>query len=328
MPNEHNSPKRYDYLDKLETGEKIGQELLDAIEAKNSELAEILETSNLLRDTIKVKPSAKFTRSSQVRIFYRVVEPRTKKISTLDTIKNFFSNLTVQKPLKLSPVLTSILVIILSFSVMVGGVQASDAAGPGDLLYPVDLALEDAQLFFAHSEENRLKLRAGFAQERLEEAQEAYEEEDQENAELALANFESQMLEISGLQVTQGDIPEEILLILAESDKTNTEVLANLLDQVPESAHDAILHAIEVSSSVLNEGTPPGQEDKDTPPGLDDESIPPGQEDKDTPPGQEDKDTPPGQEDKDTPPGLEDKDTPPGLEDKDTPPGLEDKDKG
>ncbi|MCB2179851.1 hypothetical protein KQH54_01870 [bacterium] len=324
MENEQKSPKRYDYLDRLENGEKISQELLDNLKAKNTELHEMLEISNLLRDSKKTKPSAKFARESKVRLFYRAIEPHTQKLSLLESISQYIANFSIPKPLKLSPVYGIIFAIIVSFSLMVGGVQAADNAGPGSFLYPVDLAMEDIQLFLTRSAEHRMNLQIGFAQERLQEAEEAYEQDDTLNAEVALANFETQVVALDQLfDESQSDLPENIQEILELSEKNNTAVLVNLLDQVPESAQDAILHAIEVSSGI--------KKNSPNPSGLEDKATPPGQEDKKTPPGQEDKTTPPGLEDKETPPGLEDKDkdkeTPPGLEDKDTPPGLEDKDK-
>ena len=69
-------------------------------------------------------------------------------------------------------------------------VYASDGAGPGDLLYGVDRAVEDVRLEVASDYEQMAELLLDFAEERLEEAEEALEEGSTEEAEEALAAFD------------------------------------------------------------------------------------------------------------------------------------------
>jgi hypothetical protein len=58
-----------------------------------------------------------------------------------------------------------------------GTVAASDSARPGDLLFPIDRAAEEARIAFAANAEAKAELRARFAEERVKEFEEIVEEE-------------------------------------------------------------------------------------------------------------------------------------------------------
>lgn len=317
MENENRLAKQIEYLDLLlETGKQIDQATLEKIRSEEPELYEILLQSNQLRNPKLVKPNPLYVTSSKTRIFHQVYVKEKERAPILGKITGIFSLPRVPK-LSFSPALTIILVLVMCFSLFVGGAQAADKTRPGDFLYPVDQALESAQLMVTINNQARLQLLLSFADERLEEADEGFAADDLSSAELALEGYEREMNSINSLlEDEQIEFSDELLVQVEETQRNNTIVLTNLLEKVPESAQEAIQHAIEVSGKPLktqpagateSTKTPPGLEDKDTPPGLDD-NVPPGQEDKEDKPEK-------------TPPGLEDKD-----KEKKTPPGLENKD--
>lgn len=69
--------------------------------------------------------------------------------------------------------------ILLLIALLGGGatVFASDAAKPGDLLFPVERSIEDLQIKLARSDESRTALTKKFANERLQELKEIVNEE-------------------------------------------------------------------------------------------------------------------------------------------------------
>ena len=92
------------------------------------------------------------------------------KIENVINQKHSFQPFTFFR-LKPKLVFASFMIIaIIGVSTAVAG--ASNDAGPGDLLYPIDIALERVQLALSR-EENKDNLRLKFAEERLKEAQRA-----------------------------------------------------------------------------------------------------------------------------------------------------------
>lgn len=112
-----------------------------------------------LEETAKANPLTK----TEKNILWAKIESSVNKINTFEPL--IFLNL--------NPKFIFALLVILT---VIGGsvvtVGASDDAGPGDILYPIDIAIERVQLALS-KEENKDSLCLKFAQERLKEAQRA-----------------------------------------------------------------------------------------------------------------------------------------------------------
>ncbi len=80
----------------------------------------------------------------------------------------------------------------------VGTVYASNAALPGDVLYPVKIASEDIQLFFS-DEEGDVGLLLDFMDERLQEIEIMKEDNNLEGIDLALESYQNQMEQMTNL---------------------------------------------------------------------------------------------------------------------------------
>lgn len=259
MKNYGNKANQFDFFDELETGEPISQEVLDSIEADNPELFEVLQKSNLLRNSKKVEPDPYFSRVSQIHVYYQLIESKRPKFTPIENLKNFISNIVPQSPPKLAlkPVMTVFLALVLSFSFFVGGVQAADNSRPGHFLYPVDLALENVQLFLTTNEDSRIRLQMSFAEERLAEAAVEFEKEQYENAEAALAGYEQvQRSILAQLSNDEGTITEEVITSTVTTSQQHSTYLTGLLDSVPESSQKAVLQAIQVTTQVSGEERP------------------------------------------------------------------------
>ena len=87
------------------------------------------------------------------------------------------------------------------FIFSMGGLVASaDAASPGDLLFGLDTAIEDARLSFANDEEKEVELHIEFATERLEELKSKIEGEgDQQDIEAAQLEFKEALAALEAL---------------------------------------------------------------------------------------------------------------------------------
>ncbi len=83
----------------------------------------------------------------------------------------------------------AIVALVLAMLATGGVVYASDGAAPGDALYGVDLAVEQARLGLTANPGRAVQLQLGFANERLEEAEELIGEGDMEHLGEALGGY-------------------------------------------------------------------------------------------------------------------------------------------
>jgi hypothetical protein len=121
-------------------------------------------------------------------------------VTNLAALRSIFQirNTFAQRRAWMIPALITIMVVaVLS---MTGLVASADAAGPGDLLFGLDTAIEDIRLSFVNDEAEEAELRLGFATERLEELKVEIEGEgDQQDIERALLQFEAALAAIEAL---------------------------------------------------------------------------------------------------------------------------------
>jgi hypothetical protein len=95
-----------------------------------------------------------------------------------------------------------------------GVIYAADSAVPGELLYGIDRAVEQARLSLARDAEARMELWLSFAQERLEEALDLEQRGDQHNLPAARAGYEEA---ISSATQEVGAEPHPVAAWLAEA---------------------------------------------------------------------------------------------------------------
>lgn len=126
----------------------------------------------------------------------------------------------------------------------------SDALPVDGPLYQAKLATETARLNAANDPLEKAGLYTAQASERLAEVEALSAENDHgyttelvDQYEAAIENAEAQIEEAQVL----GHDATAALTDVEQTTARHTEVLTALLDQVPEQAHDAILHAREVS---------------------------------------------------------------------------------
>jgi len=267
MKNKNLENVLHECIEQIRRGELNAIESLAYFQEHNETLYRLLETALALEAVTLAPPRKEYKQASKNRIFYELMEefePERSLPINIPTPRG-----TVRRPLGLQPIFTIVLVLILSFGVLVGGAQASDASSPGDFLYPVDLLIEDLRLAFALTDEARIKLRLEFAEERIGEANMQFELGHFDEGNLALSAYSLQMEEIANL-LNQSTVSEsdELKNLAAQENANNTDVLNELLDRekFPDQAKDAIEHAIDVSDHTDNPNkpsSPPGLEDKE-----------------------------------------------------------------
>jgi len=154
------------------------------------------------------------------------------------------------------------IVVALMFmvSVVVGGTAyAADAAEPGDLLYGLDLALEQVQLDLAPNAEAAAMDHLEHAAERLVEAQNRLVDGEVDEAIIALNLYGETIASLGQLIASAEGVDQDALTeMLNAALEIHQDILAIVLEIVPEEAKEAIEKAIEVSTPpVIIPGGPP-----------------------------------------------------------------------
>lgn len=91
---------------------------------------------------------------------------------------------------KNNPVLVVLLSIVILLALGTTASYAADSAGPGDLLYPIDLLAEDVQSALTISDEKKIELEIEILKERVEELEAL--EDDSEYIDTAVEKLTSQ----------------------------------------------------------------------------------------------------------------------------------------
>ena len=126
--------------------------------------------------------------------------------------------------------------VILGLAVAMGGVVAvADAAGPGDLLFGVDQAVEQVRLRLTTDGVAEARLRLEFAVERLEEAElELATDGNLQNVEVALAAFNTALADLQPLldQLTpeQRTMVQEAFALLLSSREGIVQLSIEIVD--------------------------------------------------------------------------------------------------
>jgi hypothetical protein len=167
--------------------------------------------------------------------------------------------------LRLAAVLS--LTFFLAFGMLTGVAAAADRALPGDLLYPLDLAMETAQLSFTQRPAARVALLLDLADERLEESRLLVEADRVEQIDTALDGYD-RILEDLSATIEQASTTDQPVLDtrIEETLRVNTRRLVELRQEAPEQALPGLDRAIEASQggrdSGQSERTPGPPEDR------------------------------------------------------------------
>jgi len=123
-------------------------------------------------------------------------------------------------------------------------VSAKTKAGtkPGSFFYFFDKAFERADLFFTFNSEKKAEKALEHADERLAEAEESANENDQKAVETAMKDYQENisLAETEAKAIKDETKTKNLLSIIASSTSSHQEVLEKVLEKVPEEAKQAI----------------------------------------------------------------------------------------
>ena len=148
----------------------------------------------------------------------------------------------------------SLIIITLFFiAVFVLPVSASAATNagvkPGSFWYGFDIAFEKINLFFTFNSEVKARKALEYADERLAEAEAVAENNNTDAVKEAITNYESNIAFAAekSKDVSDKEKAEALLTSIADNTSKHQEILADVLNKVPDEAKEAITKAIEAS---------------------------------------------------------------------------------
>ena len=136
-------------------------------------------------------------------------------------------------------------------------VSAAPSAGikPGSFFYFFDTTFEKINLFLTFNPEKKAQKALEYANERLAEAEAVAEEKNTDAVKTAVAGYESNIALAAeeSSQIKDKGKTEELLNSIADNTSKHQEILAEVLNKVPDEAKEAITKAIEVSKKGQEE---------------------------------------------------------------------------
>lgn len=252
-------------LEVIERGECSLEECLTLYPEQREALETLLSIAMSARAGASYAPRPGFRQASRARLLNRLTPrrpvtfwraPRLTRQKTQPIFVRRF-------------IMPWIVILALVASLVSGGtVYASGDALPGDALYPVKLAVEDAQLLLS-GDGGDVALYIEFLQTRMDEIQALIEAGREDELPLAMEPFSKQISAtaetIAAVARHDAERAAQLALLLEEALSIHTEVLTGLLETVPDQAKPAIQNAILASSKgrqvieeLFAEGMPGG----------------------------------------------------------------------
>ncbi len=170
--------------------------------------------------------AASLTTAQKNELWERI---KTETVTASPIPSPYQLNFNFKKPM--APIIAAIVLML-----GVGGTAvASESARPGDLLFPIDQAIEDVRLALATSDEAEARLKITFAEERLAELRSLLEEDNSSNSsddynanEVIITQFEAEADVFSDTTIIKVEINDRKTTFETTAD-TREEVIAEIV---------------------------------------------------------------------------------------------------
>jgi hypothetical protein len=251
MMNDHLAGVLASSLEAIEKGELTLEQCLALYPEYGEELEALLGTAASIQARATFAPRPGYPAASRARL--------VKSLGRRQPSRSFLPRFSFRprSPLALSRrvAFATVIVIVMVASMAGGGtVYASQAALPGDSLYPVKLAVEETRLVFS-DDLGDVSLAFEFLQKRTDEIQALVVAGREEDLPLAVETFSSQIDAAAEAlaAVAQEDVGRAAPLALAldQALLNHSKVLGSVLETAPEKAKPALEKAISASNKGL-----------------------------------------------------------------------------
>jgi hypothetical protein len=237
-------------IEDIKTGRASIEECLDRYPSMREQLEPLLKIALEIGEPPDIKPSPAFKVKARVQLMDQIHGRQAVTKWPWSRYSSQLKPMTYRMRYSMASV---ILAIILALSALgAGTAYASQSSLPGDTLYSVKLATEQAGMMLVREDVARAERALSFADKRVREMIALAEKERPQDMDLAVEQY-GYALNMTLAMIEEasdgGLATENITALVAEATARHLSVLDEVWDMVPEQARAAIAHARNVSET-------------------------------------------------------------------------------
>ena len=239
-------------IDDIKAGRASIEDCLGRYPSVRGQLEPLLRIALGIRKPADVKPSSSFKMKARVRLMDQI---HGRQVATRWTWSRYNSQ---AKPAtyirRFSTSLAGVIlaIVLAVFGLGVGTAYASQASLPGDTLFRIKLATEQAGMILVGDDVARAERALSFANKRVREMEALVERGRPQDLDLAVEEY-GYALNMTLAEIEKADygglVTEDITALVAEATSRHFLVLDEVWDMVPDQAETALAHARNVSQT-------------------------------------------------------------------------------
>ncbi len=239
-------------IEDVKAGRSSIEDCLDRYPSMREQLEPLLKIALAIPEPPDVKPSPGFKLKARVWLMDQIHGGQAATRWPWSRYYGRIKPMPYMKRFSMS-MASVILAVVLAVSALgVGTAYASQSSLPGDTLYPLKLATEQAGMILSPDGAARAERALSFANKRMREMEALTQKGRSQDLELAVEQYGYALdmtLAMIGQAADRGLATENITALVAEATARHLMVLDELWDMVPEEAKAAIAHARNVSET-------------------------------------------------------------------------------
>ena len=240
-------------IEDIKAGRSSIEDCLDRYSSVRGQLEPLLRIALAVPGPLDVKPSPAFKLKARVRLMDQIHGGQAARkrpwlrhegwMTPIPYIKRFGTSMA-----------GVILAIVLAVSTLgVGTAYASQSSLPGDALYPLKLATEQAGMVLSPDGAARVERALSFANKRMREMEALAQKGRSQDLELAVEQYGyalNMTLSMIEQVADEGLATENTIALVAEGTARHLSILDDIWDVVPEEAKTVVAHARNVSETA------------------------------------------------------------------------------
>jgi len=239
-------------IDDVKAGKASVEDCLNRYPSTREQLEPLLRIALEIRERPDAKPSPSFKMKARVRLMYQI---HGRQAETRWPWRRYHSQMkpvAYIKRFSMSMAGVILAIVLAVFGLGAGTAYASQASLPGDTLYPIKLATEQAGMMLMGDDVARAERALSLANKRVREMEALAEKGRPQDLGLAAEKY-GYALNMTLAEVEQADgrglATENITALVAEATAKHLLILDEVWDTVPDQAKTAIAHARNMSET-------------------------------------------------------------------------------
>jgi hypothetical protein len=239
-------------IDDIKAGKASVEDCLNRYPSTREQLEPLLRIALEIRELPDVKPSPSFKMKARVRLMYQIHGRQAETRWPWRRYHNQMKPVAYVKRFSMSMAGVILAIVLAVLGLGAGTAYASQASLPGDTLYPIKLATEQAGMMLMGDDVARAERALSLANKRVREMETLAEKGRPQDLGLAAEKY-GYALNMTLAEIERagdrGLATENITALLAEATARHLLMLDDVWDMVPDEAKTAIAHARDMSET-------------------------------------------------------------------------------